>query len=204
MGCDAVKLPSRDGAAVARRAHNPKVKGSNPFPATAAPGLRPGCFRKRVLLHRHRDVGTNQACRTATLTGAVPMAATGCSATPTRRGKRCVVGGRSIRTSIVPRTGRTTHAIPSAVSVRSTRVRIAAPCGKQQMPGDAHGSWKQTARTRTRSGWRWSRCMEVNVPIAQALACCTPTTGSRWLAVGPTRSRTSFRRARCAISARAR
>jgi hypothetical protein len=36
------RIGSRGGAAVARRAHNPKVRGSNPFPATVArpPGLR--------------------------------------------------------------------------------------------------------------------------------------------------------------------
>jgi hypothetical protein len=33
---------SRGGAAAARRAHNPKVKGSNPFPATNAFILNPG------------------------------------------------------------------------------------------------------------------------------------------------------------------
>ena len=31
---------SRDGAAVARRAHNPKVVGSNPAPATKVLGPR--------------------------------------------------------------------------------------------------------------------------------------------------------------------
>ena len=33
---------SRGGAAVARRAHNPKVRGSNPLPATSAFSLNPG------------------------------------------------------------------------------------------------------------------------------------------------------------------
>ena len=33
-------ISSRDGAAVARRAHNPKVVGSNPAPATKVLGPR--------------------------------------------------------------------------------------------------------------------------------------------------------------------
>src|SRR5438309_1266785 len=92
----------RDGAAVARWAHNPKVGSSNLPPATetrpdgprfsslALPLGRCCCHDPGALVHAPK-------CRIETLTNVANTGVTGCAATRIKLARRCVVGGRDIR-----------------------------------------------------------------------------------------------------------
>ncbi len=71
-------LMLRGGAVVARRAHNPKVEGSNPSPATClgrSPGQRG--FALSVTDVRRRSSVVEQAAHNRRVTGSNPVAAIG-------------------------------------------------------------------------------------------------------------------------------